>query len=114
MRITPDLSGNGMGAAWVQQAYLEEIINTSNRISESVRVVGNFNVTITGTFNGSIALQRSLDNGATWQALTGGGSEIAVFTSAANESYYEPEPQALYRFNFIVFVSGSATVRLGK
>lgn len=113
MRITPDLSGNGMGAAFVQQAYLLETLTSINLESESVRVSGNFNVTISGTFVGSVALQRSLDNGTTWQGLTGGTYAIAVFATLANESFYEPESQALYRFVF-TRVSGSVVVRLGK
>lgn len=113
MRITPDLSGNGMGAGFVQQAYLEETLTTSNRESESVRVVGNFNASTRGTWTGTIKLRRSLDNGANWMDLTAGGSSIS-YTANLDESFYEPEPQALYRWEFTTFGSGSVIVRIGK
>lgn len=113
MRVFNDLSGNGMGAAFTQQAFLEEEIDNDNLISESVRVNGNFNVSIQGNLVGSISVTRSLDNGESWEVLTA-LSEPITFSSDVSESFYEPEPQALYRFECTAYTSGSAMCRIGK
>jgi len=112
MRTFSDLSGNGMGAAFVKQAYLEATLDAVE-FTASVRVDGNFNASLQGTFVGTFKLERSLDNGVTFDPITALGEEIS-FTTEVNESFYEPEPQALYRWKCSAYTSGSATARIGK
>ena len=66
---------------------------------------GYLNISIWGTFSGSIAIQRSFDRGATW--LT-----IDIFTVPAEDYGFEPE-ECLYRFFSTEFSTGTAHVRLG-
>lgn len=112
MRTFSDASGNGMGVAFTKQAFLEETLDAAEATS-SVRVNGNFNATLTGTFVGTFQIEKSLDDGDTWQVLTALGEEI-TFDDEMNESFYEPEPQALYRWRCTAYTSGSAVARIGK
>lgn len=113
MREIADISGNGMGVGLTKQALLEEELTSINLVSESVRVNGNFNISATGTFEGTLEIQRSLDDGFSFDAVTAMGVPID-FTTEFNESMYEPEPQALYRIAFSAYTSGSVDVRIGK
>lgn len=112
MRIFSDLSGNGMGVGVVNQAFLEAEIDAAESTT-SVRVNGNFNASLYGTFAGTFRLERSLDDGTTWEPLTVDGSVLS-YTSTMSESFYEPEPQALYRWRCTAYTSGTATCRIGK
>jgi len=66
-----------------------------------------FNVSVWGTFVGTVALQRSFDGGTTW--LT-----VSTYTAATETTKYEPEP-ALYRMGTAIsgYTSGTISVRLG-
>lgn len=113
MRTFADRSGNGMGVAFNKQAYLEEVLTSTNLVSESVRVNGNFNMSLQGTFVGTFRPERSLDDGVTWSPLTALG-DVLQYTTTMSESFYEPEPQALYRWSCTAYTSGTATCRIGK
>jgi hypothetical protein len=113
MRVIPDLSGNGMGAAFVKLALLVQELDATSEVTSWVAVNGNFNASLAGTFAGTLRLERSLDGGLSVQPLTGGGA-IVDFTTTCSESFYEPEVQALYRWKFVNRVSGTATCRIGK
>jgi hypothetical protein len=113
MRTFSDASGNGMGVGFTKQAFLEELLNTDNLTSEAARVVGNFNASIRGTFVGTLVLERSLDDGVTYQVLSAAGIEFS-YTDEMTETFFEPETHALYRWRFSAFTSGSAIVRIGK
>lgn len=112
MRTFSDLSGNGMGAAFTKQAFLEEEINDDESTS-GVRVNGNFNASLSGTFVADLQLERSLDDGVTYAPLTALGDPI-VYDSTMSETFYEPEPQALYRWTCTSYTSGTITCRIGK
>lgn len=112
MRTFSDSSGNGMGVAFTKQALLEEELEATGSTT-SVRVNGNFNASLHGTFVADLVLARSLDDGATWQTLSAGG-ETMVFDSVMSESFFEPEPQALYRWTCTEYTSGTVTCRIGK
>ena len=58
-------------------------------------------VTLSGGWTGSVAVERSVDGGASWAPLTAGGQPWAVFTAAANEAVaMESEVGARYRLAF--------------
>lgn len=74
---------------------------------------GAFNVTLSGTFVGTVKLQRSFDNGTTWHDLTAAGTAIAAFTTAVSEVWVEPEAGVNFRLNCTAYTSGTVTYRLG-
>lgn len=112
MREFSDLGGNGMGVAFVQQAYLSASLIATGATT-SVFVSGNFNASLTGTFVATLQLERSFDGGTTWQPLTAGGSTI-TFTAVMSESFFEPEADALYRWKCTAYTSGTIVCRIGK
>lgn len=113
MRVIDDKSGNGMGIGLTKQALLEEALDNVGA-TDPVRVNGNFNISIQGTFDAEFIIERSLDDGNDWEQLTAQGTSISTYAAPMSESFYEPEPQALYRVRCSVHNSGEAMVRIGK
>jgi hypothetical protein len=80
----------------------------------AIELFGSFNVSVSGTFTGSVRLERSFDAGGTWLPLTDQyGTQIA-FTTPVSLLAYEPEQNVLYRPNATALSAGSATVRLSQ
>jgi hypothetical protein len=73
-----------------------------------------FNVSIWGTFVGTVQLERSFDNGTTWLALTQNGSQVYKWTAQASEIADETEAGVLYRLNCTAFTSGPINYRLSQ
>lgn len=77
-----------------------------------------FNLTISGTFVATIAVQRSFDNGSTWHTVSKNvDGDPAEYSSAISLSLQEPEGRdtspVLYRLNCTAFTSGQADYRMG-
>lgn len=77
-----------------------------------------FNVQITGTFVGTVQLERALPNadrtlGAFVPVTIDGGAGIAAFSVPASFSVWEPEAGAQYRLNCTAFTSGTISGRFG-
>lgn len=112
MLIVKDRSGNGMGIGFVYRAMLEdEVIGTGR--TESVRVLGEFNASLQGSFVASFQLVRSFDGGITYSPLTALGTSI-VFTSTCQELFEESEPGVLYAWECISYTSGTAIARISQ
>lgn len=73
-----------------------------------------FNVSLWGTFVGSVQLERSFDNGTTWLPLTAAGTPLYVWTAPASEVCEEPEAGVLYRLNCTAYTSGTVNYRLSQ
>ena len=73
-----------------------------------------FNITIYGTFVGTVRLERSFDAGTTWVPLTANGSAILSFTAPASESWSESGANMSYRMNCTAYTSGTINYRLGQ
>lgn len=73
-----------------------------------------FNISVWGTFVGTVQLERSFDNGTTWLPLTAGGTQIEKFTAPASESVDEFEVGVLYRLNCTAYTSGTINYRLSQ
>lgn len=72
-----------------------------------------FNIFITGTFVGAIALERSLD-GTTYTAVTSPDlSAQAIFTAPATFTVTEPDAAVLYRLNCTAYTSGTINGSIG-
>ena len=83
--------------------------------SASRRVQGQFNVSLWGTFVGTISVERSFDNGATWINCSRdtAGTDNA-FTAPTTQVLNEPENGVLYRVNCTAFTSGTINYRISQ
>jgi hypothetical protein len=73
-----------------------------------------FNLSIWGTFVGTVALERSFDGGTTWLNCTKTDGTANSFTAAASVVCEEPEPGVLYRLNCSAYTSGTINWRLSQ
>jgi hypothetical protein len=84
---------------------------TATGSSVSAAFYGPFNVSVWGTFAGTIVLERSFDGSTTWLPRTdvpGNGS----YTAVASFVVAEPERGVLYRLRCSVFTSGTMNYRM--
>ena len=58
-------------------------ISAANQFTDSIRLSGPFDLSISGTFSATITVQRSYDN-STWR-------DVDTFTAATEEVGYQPE-----------------------
>jgi hypothetical protein len=74
-----------------------------------------FNVSVWGTFVGTIDLERSFDDGSTWlKCSRDSAGTAASFTAAASVVVEEPEAGVLYRLNATALSSGTANYRISQ
>lgn len=107
-----DRGGNGMGVSFVNRAKVDEVLNAVET-SSSARMRGTFNASLDGMFVATLKLERSYDNGVTWNSLTALGSDIE-FTGPCEEIFAEPESGVLYRWNCTAYTSGSIEARISQ
>lgn len=112
MLVIEDKSGNGKGAGFSRRA---EIVGEIEGIglSNAVVVFGEFNISISGTFDATVEVVRSLDNGQSFQRLTALGTTFS-FTAPAEEVFNEPQPGVLYALNCSSYTSGTLEYRIGQ
>jgi hypothetical protein len=72
-----------------------------------------FNISLWGTFAGSVQLERSFD-GATWLPVTAAGVQLCIWTAPASESWEEDEVKPVYRLNCTLYTSGTANYRISQ
>jgi hypothetical protein len=72
-----------------------------------------FNMSLWGTFVGTVILERSFDGGETFLPLTALGTSI-TFTAPCTEVFEEPEPSVLYRLRCSAYTSGPINYRLSQ
>lgn len=75
--------------------------------SASFPVRGDFGLQISGTFVGTVVLERSLDDGANWIQPTGAGNQLYSFTAVCSEDLSAPEYDVLYRLRCSAYTSGT-------
>jgi hypothetical protein len=80
-------------------------ITAENQFTDSIKLSGPFDLSISGTFAATVTVQRSYDN-STWR-------DVDTFNSPSEEYGYQPEI-AWYRAGVKTggFTSGTATVTL--
>jgi hypothetical protein len=77
--------------------------------------IGNFNVTIWGTFVGTVQLERSFDGGATWiVAAKDTSGTAAAYTAPCSLVCSEPESGVIYRLNCTAYTSGTVSYRISQ
>jgi hypothetical protein len=76
-----------------------------------------FSIALTGTAVGSVQLEKSFDEGATWCQLYAGGVQLKQWSYTGTniaETYEESEAGVLYRLNCTSYTSGTLTYRLSQ
>jgi hypothetical protein len=76
--------------------------------------IAQFNVSVWGTFVGTVQLERTFDSGTNWLPITSGGSASFKYTAPASEQQTEPEQTAQYRLNCTAYTSGTINYRLSQ
>lgn len=91
------------------RAISEASLSTSATFSGATKVFGDFNLSITGTWAGTITVQRSFDSGATWE-------DVESYTSNVQRKGCEAEPDVRWRSGFKAgeYTSGTVHVRLSQ
>jgi hypothetical protein len=74
---------------------------------------GPFNMSLWGTFVGTVQVERSFDGGTTWLPLTALGTAIP-FTAPCSEVFEELEFGVQYRLNCTAYTSGTINYRLSR
>ncbi len=75
--------------------------------AETVRLRGDYNVSISNTFVGTIQVQRNFNDGRGWLA-------VKSYTAPAEELGYETEVGVDYRLYCTAYTSGTADARLSQ
>jgi len=84
-------------------------ITAANQFTDAVEMVGYFNLSISGTWAGTVTVQRSFDGGSTWH-------DVDTWTENAQEYGLEPEGGIQYRVGIKTdeYTSGTCVVRLSQ
>ena len=87
----------------------ERSISANNTFTDRVQLAGYFNVSISGTWSGTITCQRSFDQGSTW-------FDVKDWDENIQEYGFEPERGVWYQIGFKDggYDSGTATLRLSQ
>lgn len=85
---------------------VSKTIGAQNTFSDSLPLVGHFNLSISGTFVATVTVQRSFDSGSTWL-------DVDTFTAATETYGFDPQ-QVYYRAGVKTgdYTSGSVVVSL--
>lgn len=82
--------------------------------SAAVSVYGQFNVTLRGTFVGTVKLQRSFD-GETWDdCARDSEGTLMSWTAPYSGQWFEPEKGVAYRLNCTAYTSGTISYRISQ
>ena len=81
-------------------------ISAQNTFTDALELFGHFNLSISGTFVGTVTVQRSFDGGSTWV-------DVDTFTSTTETYGFDPM-QVHYRAGIKTgaYTSGTAVVSL--
>jgi hypothetical protein len=94
----------------IVQPLVTASLTAQNTFTSVVPITGAFNFSLSGTWAGTVFIQRSFDNGTTWL-------DVASYTANIEDTGYEPEAGApLYRAGIKTggYTSGTAVLRISK
>ena len=74
---------------------------------------GRFNLSVFGTFVGTVRVERSFDSGVTWLPCTNAGT-VVTFTAPFTEVLIEPEDAVQYRLACTAYTSGTINYRFSQ
>lgn len=76
-------------------------------------IQGTYNLTVSGTFVGTVQLERSFDGGTTYVPISGATlGTTATYTAPTTLVGVETERGVLYRANCTAYTSGTINVRI--
>jgi hypothetical protein len=75
---------------------------------------GNFNLSVWGTFVGSVVLERSFDGGTTYTQASFPDGTTPTLTAPMSGTWNEKEKGTAYRFRCSAFTSGTINWRLSQ
>ena len=75
---------------------------------------GQFNVSLSGTFVATVALERSFDGTNWFTCSRDSAGTAASWTAPMSVVVEEPEAGVLYRLNCTAFTSGTVTYRMSQ
>lgn len=79
------------------------------------RGTGYFNITLGGTFNATVAIKRSFDDGATWNTVSRDASGLAAeYTAPISVVCIEPEQDVIYKLECTAYASGTVNYRISR
>ncbi len=106
--VTLDLSGNGpSGHSPMLPVTVVEGTFTGTGNGSSFISHNNFNASLSGTWGGTVDLERSFDFGTTWVIVTS-------YTANTQQQVDEPEDGIHYRWNCSTHDSGTVVHRLSN
>lgn len=87
---------------------VEKTIGGDDTFTDALEVSGDFNISVSGTWGGTVTVQRSFDLGATWV-------DVEAFTANTEKAGIEAEGGIRYRAGIKAseYTSGNAVVRIG-
>jgi hypothetical protein len=96
-----------------------KVINSGNLTSAvaaaGFNMQGAFEARLSGTFSATVELQRSFDDGVTYQTVSRDSSgNAASFTAPADLVIDEPASGVKYRWNCTAYTSGNAAWTLAQ
>ena len=84
-------------------------ISAQNTFTAPVVLLGGFSLSISGTWAGTVTIQRSFDEGSTWL-------DVQTYTANIEDTGSEPRGNTVYRVGIKTgnYTSGTANVRIGQ
>jgi len=84
-------------------------VTGANEFSDAIELTGYFNLSISGTWVGTVTIQRSYDSGSTWH-------DVDTWTANTEEYGLEPEKGIQYKVGIKTgaYTSGTCVLRLGQ
>lgn len=95
------------------KARLVGTFTAAGQSGPALNLRGKANMTLWGSFTGTVELQRSFDGGAVWHSCTRLGATVN-FTAPCTETFEEPEEDVVYRLNCLDLTTGSITWRISQ
>jgi len=91
------------------QTILTRSIAAENLFTDATEISGYFNISISGTWTGTVTAQRSFDQGSTWH-------DVATWTKNTQEYGFEPEREVQYRIGVKSgqYTTGPVVVRISS
>lgn len=93
----------------MSQKIIIRSITAENQFADPIELTGHFNISISGTWDGTATVQRSFDSGSTWH-------DVDAWTNNTQEYGFEPERGVQYRVGIKTgnYSSGTCVVRLSQ
>lgn len=93
-----------------RQASVSSSLTAQNTFTDNLTVRGNFNVSISGTWAGTLTLYRAYDNALTPSLV------VNTYTANIEDRGFEPEAGVVYKIGFATgdYTSGTAVVRISQ